>query len=145
MVVNLTFDFTELVFSVCVFLIKKIIIAVKPEEEETEDLAEIKQRLESTIGSEELQQRINQARTKVSGSMSESGSIGDRRSLNGSLHRQQSSDSQSGSPLRSNSVAKEKEQALFKTGEKLIETEKSETGSVGIFIILCVFFRSSGH
>ncbi|XP_058792374.1 multidrug resistance-associated protein 1 isoform X5 [Phymastichus coffea] len=104
---------------------------VKSEEEETEDLAEIKQRLESTIGSEELQQRISQARTKLSGSISESGSIGDRKSLNGSLHRQHSTDSQqSGSPLRSNSTVKEKEQAQYKTGEKLIETEKAETGSV---------------
>jgi hypothetical protein len=60
---------------------------VKSEEENTEDLLEIKQRLESTIGSEELQQRINQAKARVSGSTSESGSIADRRSLNGSLHR----------------------------------------------------------
>ena len=60
---------------------------MKPEEESTEDLMEIKQKLESTIGSEELQQRITQARTRVSGSISESGSIADRKSLNGSLHR----------------------------------------------------------
>ena len=60
---------------------------MKSEEENSEDLIEIKQRLESTIGSEELHQRINQARTRVSGSLSESGSIAERRSLNGSLHR----------------------------------------------------------
>ena len=48
---------------------------------------EIKQKLESTIGSEELQQRISQARSRTSGSISESGSVADRRSLNGSLHR----------------------------------------------------------
>ncbi|XP_032455621.1 multidrug resistance-associated protein 1 isoform X6 [Nasonia vitripennis] len=103
---------------------------VQTEEENTDDLIEIKQRLENTIGTEELQQRINQARTKVSGSISESGSIGDRKSLNGSLRRQHSTDSQqSGSLLRSNSV-KDKEQIQYKTGEKLIETEKAETGSV---------------
>ncbi|XP_016840841.1 multidrug resistance-associated protein 1 isoform X10 [Nasonia vitripennis] len=103
---------------------------LQTEEENTDDLIEIKQRLENTIGTEELQQRINQARTKVSGSISESGSIGDRKSLNGSLRRQHSTDSQqSGSLLRSNSV-KDKEQIQYKTGEKLIETEKAETGSV---------------
>ncbi|KAL7286834.1 hypothetical protein TKK_0018975 [Trichogramma kaykai] len=103
---------------------------VKSEEEDTEDLLEIKQKLETTIGSEELQQRINQARSRTSVSVSESGSIADRRSLNGSLHRQPSTDSQQSlSPLRSNSV-KNKEEVQFKVGEKLIETEKAETGSV---------------
>lgn len=62
-------------------------LIVKPEEESSEDLIEIKQKLENSMGTEELQQRINQARTRVSGSISESGSIADRRSLNGSLHR----------------------------------------------------------
>lgn len=60
---------------------------VQTEEENPDELIEIKQRLENAIGSEELQQRINQARTRVSGSISESGSIADRKSLNGSLHR----------------------------------------------------------
>ncbi|XP_014222082.1 multidrug resistance-associated protein 1 isoform X9 [Trichogramma pretiosum] len=103
---------------------------VKSEEEDTEDLLEIKQKLETTIGSEELQQRINQARSRTSVSVSESGSLADRRSLNGSLHRQPSTDSQQSlSPLRSNSV-KNKEEVQYKVGEKLIETEKAETGSV---------------
>ncbi|XP_014222079.1 multidrug resistance-associated protein 1 isoform X4 [Trichogramma pretiosum] len=103
---------------------------LKSEEEDTEDLLEIKQKLETTIGSEELQQRINQARSRTSVSVSESGSLADRRSLNGSLHRQPSTDSQQSlSPLRSNSV-KNKEEVQYKVGEKLIETEKAETGSV---------------
>ncbi|KAJ8673709.1 hypothetical protein QAD02_004971 [Eretmocerus hayati] len=103
---------------------------VKADEGSAEDLVEIKQSLENTIGSEELHQRISQSRSRVSGSISESGSIAERRSLNGSLHRQHSIDSQqSGSPLQSNSV-KSKEQLQYKTGEKLIETEKAETGSV---------------
>lgn len=60
---------------------------MKSEEESSEDLIEIKQKLENSMGTEEFQQRINQARSKVSGSISESGSIADRRSLNGSLRR----------------------------------------------------------
>lgn len=51
------------------------------------DLREIKQQLESTIGADELQQKLTQARSRKSESLSESGSIADRKSLNGSLKR----------------------------------------------------------
>ncbi|XP_014219235.1 multidrug resistance-associated protein 1 isoform X2 [Copidosoma floridanum] len=103
---------------------------LKPDEESSEDLMEIKQKLENTIGSEELQQKISQARTRASVSISDSTSIADKKSLNGSLHRKPSTDSQqSGSLVQSNNV-KEINQNQYKTGEKLIETEKAETGSV---------------
>lgn len=51
------------------------------------DLREIKQQLESTIGADELQQKLTRARSRKSESLSESGSITDRKSLNGSLKR----------------------------------------------------------
>lgn len=51
------------------------------------DIHEIKQQLESAIGTNELQQKLTQAKTKTSDSQSESGSIADRKSLSGSLHR----------------------------------------------------------
>lgn len=53
----------------------------------SEDLREIKQQLESTMGADELQQKLTRARSGKSESLSESGSITDRRSLNGSLKR----------------------------------------------------------
>ncbi|XP_074103395.1 multidrug-Resistance like Protein 1 isoform X2 [Cotesia typhae] len=100
---------------------------VKPEDEAEAELTEIKQQLESTIGSEELQQKLTKARSRLSMTHSESGSI-DQKSLNGSLHRQQSIDSQkSVNLMRSTSI---KENSLPIKGEKIIEAEKTETGSV---------------
>ncbi|XP_044597664.1 multidrug resistance-associated protein 1 isoform X4 [Cotesia glomerata] len=100
---------------------------VKPEDEAVPELTEIKQQLESTIGSEELQQKLTKARSRLSMTHSESGSI-DQKSLNGSLHRQQSIDSQkSVNLMRSTSI---KENSLPIKGEKIIEAEKTETGSV---------------
>lgn len=51
------------------------------------DLREIKQQLESTIGADELQQKLTRVRSRISESLSESGSVTDRKSLNGSLTR----------------------------------------------------------
>lgn len=48
---------------------------------------EIKQHLESTIGSEELQQKLTRALSRLSVSQSESGSVGDQKSITGSLKR----------------------------------------------------------
>ncbi|XP_012271250.1 multidrug resistance-associated protein 1 isoform X2 [Orussus abietinus] len=103
---------------------------VKPGDGSKTELNDIKQQLESTLGAEELQQKLSRARSRVSESHSESGSFTDRKSLNGSLCRQHSTDSQySGSLARVNSL-KEKELLQPKVGEKLIEVEKAETGSV---------------
>ncbi|KAK2583563.1 hypothetical protein KPH14_009513 [Odynerus spinipes] len=94
------------------------------------DLHEIKQQLESTIGAQELQEKLTNARSRISESQSESGSITDRRSLNGSLKRQYSTESQqSGNYVIGNSI-KEKGSLKPKVGEKLIDIEKAETGSV---------------
>lgn len=49
------------------------------------DLREIKQQLESTMGADELQQKLTRAWSRIS--ESESGSMVDRKSLNGSLKR----------------------------------------------------------
>jgi hypothetical protein len=52
------------------------------------DLDEIKQQLENTIGTEELQQKLKRARSRVSESQSDSGSVsGEKQSLSGSLKR----------------------------------------------------------
>lgn len=52
------------------------------------DLDEIKQQLESTIGTEELQQKLIRARSRVSESQSDMGSLsGEKRSLSESLNR----------------------------------------------------------
>ncbi|XP_076239794.1 multidrug-Resistance like Protein 1 isoform X1 [Calliopsis andreniformis] len=104
------------------------------------DLYEIKQQLESTIGSEELQ-KLTRGRSRES--QSESASIADRKSLNGSLKRQYSTDSQqSSSHLHGNSI-KEKRLTQTKLAEKLIEVEKTETGSVkwGVY---SHYFKSIG-
>ncbi|XP_043683569.1 multidrug resistance-associated protein 1 isoform X3 [Vespula pensylvanica] len=94
------------------------------------DLHEIKQQLESKMGTQEIQEKLTRARSRISESQSESGSITDRRSLNGSLKRQYSTESQqSGNYITGNSI-KEKSPLQPKTGEKLIEVEKAETGSV---------------
>lgn len=113
----------------CVFQYYFVFIGIVVHENDAEtDLTEIKQQLESTIGSEELQQKLTKARSRTSITHSESGSGVDQRSLNGSLRRQQSTDSQkSANLLRSTSI---KETLPMKTGEKIIEVEKAETGSV---------------
>ncbi|KYM99989.1 Multidrug resistance-associated protein 1 [Cyphomyrmex costatus] len=98
------------------------------------DLREIKQQLESTMGADELQQKLTRVRSRISESLSESGSVTDRKSLNGSLTRQYSTESQqSANYMHSNSVSVSKEKDAPKpnnVGEKLTEIEKTETGSV---------------
>ncbi|XP_020285956.1 multidrug resistance-associated protein 1 isoform X1 [Pseudomyrmex gracilis] len=93
------------------------------------DLREIKQQLESTIGADELQQKLTRAWSRIS--ESESGSMVDRKSLNGSLKRQYSTESQqSANYMHSNSMKEKEVPKANNVGEKLIEVEKTETGSV---------------
>ncbi|XP_046739576.1 multidrug resistance-associated protein 1 isoform X5 [Diprion similis] len=94
------------------------------------DLDEIKQQLESTIGTDDLQQKLSRARSRVSESHSDSGSVNEKRSLNGSLKRQHSIDSHNSVSLLHRNSVKEKDALPAKVGEKLIEVEKTETGSV---------------
>ncbi|XP_029673303.1 multidrug resistance-associated protein 1 isoform X3 [Formica exsecta] len=98
------------------------------------DLREIKQQLESTMGADELQQKLTRVRSRISESLSESGSMTDRtdrKSLNGSLTRQYSTESQqSANYVHSNSIKEKEAPKSNIIGEKLIETEKAETGSV---------------
>ncbi|KAL0104449.1 hypothetical protein PUN28_017289 [Cardiocondyla obscurior] len=94
-----------------------------------DDLREIKQQLESTIGADELQQKLTRGRSRIS--ESESGSVGDKKSLNGSLTRQYSTESQqSANYMHRNSIKEKEAPKANNIGEKLIEVEKAETGSV---------------
>ncbi|XP_067009700.2 multidrug resistance-associated protein 1 isoform X3 [Anabrus simplex] len=97
------------------------------------DLDELKQQLESTMGVEELQQKLVRARSRVSESHSDSASVGEKHSLShsGSLNRQTSVENRSekGSLQRLNSEKENNVKAPI-VGEKLIEIEKAETGSV---------------
>ncbi|XP_076374474.1 multidrug-Resistance like Protein 1 isoform X2 [Megalopta genalis] len=105
-----------------------------------EDLNEIKQQLETTIGSNELQQKLTRARSRTSESQSESGSIAEKRSLRGSLKKQHSTDSQqSDSYIRSNSMMDKPAQPI----DKLVEVEKTETGSVK-WQVYSHYFKSIG-
>ncbi|KAG6802309.1 multidrug resistance-associated protein 1 [Apis mellifera caucasica] len=106
------------------------------------DLHEIKQHLESTIGSNELQQKLTRGKSRISESQSESGSIADRKSLNGSLKRQYSTSSQQ-SGTYENSNIKEAKLLSPKSGGKLIEVEKTETGSVK-WRVYSHYFKSIG-
>ncbi|XP_012540485.1 multidrug resistance-associated protein 1 isoform X3 [Monomorium pharaonis] len=97
------------------------------------DLREIKQQLESTMGADELQQKLTRVRSRISESLSESdrNSVADRKSLNGSLTRQYSTESQqSVNYVHSNSTKEKEASKPNNVGEKLIEIEKAETGSV---------------
>ncbi|XP_043498534.1 multidrug resistance-associated protein 1 isoform X8 [Polistes fuscatus] len=107
------------------------------------DLHEIKQQLESKIGTQELQEKLTRAISRISESQSESGSITDRRSLNGSLKRQYSTESQQSVNLLSGKNIKDKAALQPKKGEKLIEIEKAETGSVK-WKVYSHYFKSIG-
>ncbi|KAK9303947.1 hypothetical protein QLX08_004533 [Tetragonisca angustula] len=107
------------------------------------DLHEIKQHLESTIGSNELQQKLTRGRSRLSESQSESSSIADRRSLNGSLKRQYSTSSQQSGIYENSNNMKETKLLPPKLGEKLIEVEKTETGSVK-WRVYSHYFKSIG-
>ncbi|GLV32342.1 Multidrug-Resistance like Protein 1 [Carabus blaptoides fortunei] len=95
------------------------------EEEAEEQLDELK----SHLGTDEIRQKLARHRSRVSESVSETGSAAER--MNGSLTRQMSSDSgdKSGSLRRRIPSAKDEIKKPVK-GEKLIEAEKTETGSV---------------
>ncbi|XP_043579583.1 multidrug resistance-associated protein 1 isoform X3 [Bombus pyrosoma] len=107
------------------------------------DLHEIKQHLESTIGSNELQQKLTRGRSRMSESQSESGSMVDKRSLNGSLKRQYSTSSQQSGTYENSNKIKETKLLPPKSGEKLIEVEKTETGSVK-WRVYSHYFKSIG-
>ncbi|XP_014612656.1 PREDICTED: multidrug resistance-associated protein 1 isoform X4 [Polistes canadensis] len=107
------------------------------------DLNEIKQQLESKMGTQELQEKLTRAISRISESQSESGSITDRRSLNGSLKRQYSTESQQSVNLLSGKNIKDKAALQPKKGEKLIEIEKAETGSVK-WKVYSHYFKSIG-
>lgn len=89
------------------------------------ELSELKSQLGSTVA-EEISRKLTRHRSRVSESVSETGSD----KMNGSLQRQISTDSAERSLRnRSSSVEVDKEKAEV-VGEKLIEVEKAETGSV---------------
>lgn len=60
---------------------------MKPEDVADGDLDEIKQSLQTTIGNDELQQKLSHVKTQISGNYTDSVSTADRKSLNGSLQR----------------------------------------------------------
>lgn len=88
------------------------------------ELDELKHHLSGSHG-EELSRQISRARSRVSESVSETGS----EKANGSLQRQWSVDSAEKDGLRKRSSSTESKKKEL-TGEKLIEVEKAETGSV---------------
>nr|CAD7427425.1 unnamed protein product [Timema monikensis] len=97
------------------------------------DLDELKQQLEGAIGVEELQQKLNKAISRLSDSRSDLGSVGDR-SRSGSFQRQQSVESSNSVKSYrgdvTKSTEKDKSSKAPVVGQKLIEVEKAETGSV---------------
>ncbi|XP_076766694.1 multidrug-Resistance like Protein 1 isoform X1 [Xylocopa sonorina] len=111
---------------------------VQADDESEADLQEIKQQLESTIGSNELQEKLARSKSRTSESQSESGSIVDRKSINGSLKRQYSTDS-----YKNINNIKEMKLTPPKVGEKLIEVEKTEIGSVK-WQVYSHYFKSIG-
>ncbi|CAL7934381.1 unnamed protein product [Xylocopa violacea] len=111
---------------------------LQADDESEADLQEIKQQLESTIGSSELQEKLARSKSRTSESQSESGSIVDRKSINGSLKRQYSTDS-----YKNINNIKEMKLTPPKVGEKLIEVEKTEIGSVK-WQVYSHYFKSIG-
>nr|CAD7400512.1 unnamed protein product [Timema poppensis] len=96
------------------------------------DLDELKQQLEGAIGVEELQQKLNKAISRLSDSRSDLGSVGDR-SRSGSFKRQKSVDSSNSVKSYHGDAMKSTEDKSSKApivGQKLIEVEKAEIGSV---------------
>lgn len=98
------------------------------EEEAEEQLDELKNTLSETIGTEEIRQKLARHRSRVSESVSETGSA--EKTMNGSLARQMSTDStEKSSSLRRRKTADD-DIKIPNKGEKLIEAEKTETGNV---------------
>lgn len=60
---------------------------MKPDDVADGDLDEIKQSLQTTIGKDELQQKLSHVKTQISGTYPESITTSDKKSLNGSLQR----------------------------------------------------------
>ena len=60
---------------------------MKPDDVTDGDLDEIKQSLQTTIGTDELQQKLLLAKTQVTANHAEPIPTADRKSLNGSLQR----------------------------------------------------------
>nr|XP_008197317.1 PREDICTED: multidrug resistance-associated protein 1 isoform X4 [Tribolium castaneum] len=105
-------------------------------EEDEEELDVLKSQLSGTAVSEEINKKLSRHRSRVSESVSETGS--DQTSL--SLQRQKSVESADKSLRhRSSSV----EEAKKVKGEKLIEVEKAETGSVK-WIVYKHYLKSIG-
>lgn len=91
------------------------------------DLDELKNQLSGTSVSEEFARKLTRHRSRVSESISETGS----EKANGSLQRQKSTDSANERYLRQRSSSIEStKKGKTNVGEKLIEAEKTETGSV---------------
>ncbi|XP_017782317.1 PREDICTED: multidrug resistance-associated protein 1 isoform X1 [Nicrophorus vespilloides] len=104
------------------FLIQHVNEAVEAEDDD--GLDELQNQLGSIPVPEEISRKIQRARSHVSESISETGS----EKTNGSLQRQKSSDS--GGVRHRSSSSVEVQDAKKLVGEKLIEVEKAETGSV---------------
>ncbi|KAK0179174.1 hypothetical protein PV327_007989 [Microctonus hyperodae] len=126
---------------------KKFIIQhtqeVKPDESSNSESTEITQQLVSIIGTRELQQNLPRQVSNSSMIHSDSELAVDPRSLNDSLHRQQSINSQRSLNInRSNSI-QENNGILERIGERIIEDEKTETGSVKLRVYLH-YFKSVG-
>lgn len=102
--------------------------------EEEENLEDIKQQLESTIGSDGNVELLGKLERAISRSRSESHS--ETGSMNGSLSRQVSNDGSATDGLRKRSPVKRDSESEIKLApadeqkDKLIEQEKSEVGSV---------------
>ncbi|CAH1990666.1 unnamed protein product [Acanthoscelides obtectus] len=94
--------------------------------ESGEELDEIKDQLSGSMLSEEVH-KLSRNRSRISESVSESGSD---KMGNGSLQRRRSEESQERSIKRAKSVSNEDVKNGPVQGEKLIEVEKAETGSV---------------
>lgn len=86
----------------------------------------MKQQLVSSIGTEELHQKLIRQVSTLSMTHSDSESTVDPQSL----HRQQSIDSQKSLNIKRNNSIKENNTIPAIIGEKIIEAEKAETGSV---------------
>ncbi|XP_031350249.1 multidrug resistance-associated protein 1 isoform X4 [Photinus pyralis] len=105
------------------FIIQHLNEVVNDENEE--QLDELKQQLSGTVVSDEFSRQLSRHISRISESFSETGS----EKANGSLQRQKSIDSreEKGLTRRTSSLDAAKKPVV---GEKLIEAEKAETGSV---------------
>ncbi|KAK0089852.1 hypothetical protein PV325_005159 [Microctonus aethiopoides] len=103
------------------------------------ELTGMTQQLVSTIGTEELHHKLIRQVSTLSMTHSDSESIVDPQSL----HRQQSIDSQKSLNIKRNDSIKENNIIPVIIGEKIIEVEKAETGSVKLKVY-AHYFKSVG-